>query len=217
VEYSRKTNLEQLTWLLAFVRADLSRESDGKLLEFVWGVYALRSTEMFEGPRSVNLQLGTYVRLTGDAIEPNRDAVLQLQHGVRAGLDALSAGEEWELPVYPSKWLLVPHPIDKTIRRRYDGDTTTAFYAAAGDLIAESWARIRRCVNPRCNAYYLFDDPRQQYCSRACSDRVRQARLAPHRKRNHPAEHRARVAQNLPPRAAVKVAGKTTRAERKKR
>jgi hypothetical protein len=33
------------------------------------------------------------------------------------------------------------------------------------------------CANPRCGAWFVVEDPRQRYCSPACSARVRQARV----------------------------------------
>jgi hypothetical protein len=212
----KRPNEEQVNWLLEFLRADLPREKPGRLLDFAWGVHALCSREVFEGPRGITFEAGRYIEVRDDGFAPNLDGLLTLQKAVRAGVDRLLSGKAWALPSYPTRWMLVPHAADDatagaagTIERRYDGDTTSAFYASASDLIAEFWPRIRQCQRPACGASFLFRDPRQTYCSKSCSSQVRQERHKPLRRRNHKAEHRSRVAKKLPAAPLLKVGRRT--------
>ena len=54
-----------------------------------------------------------------------------------------------------------------------------AIYAAVEEILVKVWRQIRVCADPACRSYFLYSDFRQTYCSKACSNRVRQARHRP--------------------------------------
>jgi hypothetical protein len=150
--------------------------------------------------------IGDFIRITGEGeFEANIPLLSQLQSEITEGLEALYADAEWELPRYPERWILQRDPQTGQVRKRYDADTGAAALATAADLIADVWPRMRRCAAPACRAFFVFSDPRQHYCGKPCSDRVRQERHRPKRRRDYKAEHKRRVAKKHPGAKRLKV------------
>jgi hypothetical protein len=222
-----------MEWLLRFLRVDLDRLTPGQLIDLhfeVLAIHGVRNPVSDHSPRvtsGISRKTPTgwkEVKTLQDALrglglsrtvegvflhDPVLDSegLRTLQTGAVAAIEALEKEGQWEVPGQWSRCVVEYDKETGLIAKRYDSDIPTVFFATVADLLLEFWPSVRRCASPDCRALFLPSDPRQTYCSKTCSERVRQERHRPKRQRDYQAEHRRRVEKKHPG-AKVKVGRK---------
>lgn len=133
---------------------------------------------------------------------------------LRAGLDALLNGREWNLPadrglvrqlrrLTQSRSEAHEHGFDTKVFSSYDGPLAAMVLWAAADLVASEGHRLARCARGGCERpIFVRERPDQAYCSKRCSllERTRRYRTETPREQLSEARHRLyvrRVAREL--------------------
>jgi hypothetical protein len=205
---------ENLAWLLRFAGLDLKSQPLGALVDLCWQSRRIAPlAQMIIHPDGASIP--DYFAGSEAAIAELR----QLQTEFRGGLEAIDAGEAWELApasfagAKKVQWWLKRSPDTGEITRYAKTGAMLAFILTAADLLVTYGLEIRRCQNPACRRFFLMEDPRQQYCTKECSDRVRQERHRPHRQRKHAVEYERRIAKKSPGARVTHRAPKTQRSK----
>src|ERR1019366_7318203 len=94
------------------------------------------------------------------------EKINDLAKEVRAGINALHAGREWETAPLSLAF------VADNGRRLYRGRAADCFLAAAVDLAVAERARIRLCEWAECKRLFV-KNKRAKYCSRQCSAKAR--------------------------------------------
>ena len=182
------SSLELAAQLLEFLRLDLAKASTAVLFKHAVELEGLPHLAVPAGQsvptaQGITLTEGEFVTFSrgerGVELRPDPDALKSFQTELRQALSDLTAGQPHQWPLYPEVWFLVRDPSSNRLVRRYQGKLTAAIYAAVEEVLVEMWPQIRVCADPACGSYFLYSDPRQTYCSKTCSYRVRQARHRP--------------------------------------
>jgi hypothetical protein len=205
-----------MRWLLNFSAEDLASAAGRSLRSHGRKVLALRQ----EGASGVVLSDTTSAMLLEVegaelGLEPwhyTKRVLAELQKELRRAIDALRQGRAWMVPAMPTKRGLVPAAADveewaagraddtsRYLVRRYQGSFEATFYAAVEDVLVERWEQVRECAAPTCKRLFLRADPRQRYCSSACSQKTCWENFAPTRTRDYKAEYAARIVKSHGP------------------
>jgi hypothetical protein len=187
------SHLKRVTWILQFVYVDLETLDDEAVyaytveaVQLITGASTVTGTDkraMYEayGPRRRGTQFST----------PARTLLTDLQGRLTDGVDALKAGQPWQI-AGPRRWRLEVRT-DGTISTEYEDELRTRFTAAAAETLSAMWKDLRWCSRHSCGRRFLPISRRQQYCEPRCSNLARWARFAPKRERDYPAEYEARL------------------------
>jgi hypothetical protein len=146
-------NLARLKWLLAFAQGENKDASDLAVEVFA---FAAPSDEPIHEPDLPNESLG----------ELAPEKINELAKQVRAGINELHAGREWETRPLPLAF------VGDNGSRSYRGRVADCFLAEAFDLALAERARTRMCEWSECKRLFV-KNKRAKYCSRQCSAKAR--------------------------------------------
>jgi hypothetical protein len=160
-----KTDEERARWLLDFAARDLSALSGADWLTLRWEVFGFLYPPSGEPPPFYS-----------DATPPgesscSEDQVRTMHRWLRSGLERLSAGHSWSVPIAATPYLMMvgghlvtwPH-VDSP------GQYTEPFKLKAYEALGREAQRFRVCA--RCHRPFLARK-RQTYCTKRCSQTVR--------------------------------------------
>ncbi len=179
---------ERLRWLVGFLGRDLSRLREGEWLDLEDDLKTFATGTLPQGPQgSKDLVLAEWNPMT----PLTREEIHRLQNDLNSGLKSLLETGRWDLPKVAAPVFLKRIHTDSTGRTRivkhYKTSLWDSIVLQAIDIFEWGGNRIRACQE--CHQPFLAIK-RQIYCSRQCSQRIRDRRF---RERNNRSSRRSPI------------------------
>jgi hypothetical protein len=153
---------DRLHWVAEFARRDLKALRPGERTALGYDLRALV-------PRGWRYKLKKFGPLP-------EDELVAIQAYLAKGLASLLRGERWSLPPLPSAHLSREQDDGESTHRihlSFEGDETQAILGGVTELLMQAGDRLRECSE--CMRPFVGREGKV-YCSRACSQRIRDQR-----------------------------------------
>jgi hypothetical protein len=178
---------ERLDFLLKFIPLDLAQVREGEWLDLLEDVgrFLLPPAAWVAGPAPDAYAAELARRketFPAPAVDPRRvtDRALvgRVQAALRTGMEQLSGGLCWEVPVDRSPAVWYEPQDDGTLRRRYRTiKLETAILIETGEALADAWGQIRLCKYEPCGKLFRVTHGLKKYCTTKHSGLARWYRL----------------------------------------